>query len=506
MLAEKSEKRLFEKRELIYIGILAAIALGLGIYQIATTVMIAQDGVRYINNAKMFGNDFTAAFRRYWPGYPFLIFLLHNFINLFHKTDSIYSWIYCGQAVSLLCRVLSLIPMYFIGKILVGERKTLWGLLILILLPYPAEFGVDVIREWPHIFFLAAGMALLIYGARKGSWWMFGLAGLVAGLGHTVRPECAQVVIYGMLWLIICLIIPRPEPGRGKAVLLIFVLLAGFAIPVGPFMKIRNEIVPGKLNRVIGQFSNDVSTSPDNKEIKVGCDNEIMCRAESVPADIVRAAGRLVQAISEDLMHFFILPFVIGVYWGFRKIRKAIFDEKFFILCLLSLYTIMMTLLHINYDYISRRHCLPMVILGIFYVPIGLELIAGWVEVNVFRNKKVEAKDIQSVFLILLCIGLIICVGKIGRITPLRAEKQSHLQAAKWLKENTKQGDKIAVFDGRIELYSARKCLVVQENSFPEGMDYIVRQFEGQAALPDGWDVQKKFAECQDKVAIYGKP
>ncbi len=84
-------------------------------------------------------------------GFPFLIFLTHKFLTSFSQDGSIYSWIYSAQSMSLLCRVLSLIPLYFIGKLLVGSRRSFWGLLILIMLPHPAEFGSDVIREWPHI-------------------------------------------------------------------------------------------------------------------------------------------------------------------------------------------------------------------------------------------------------------------------------------------------------------------------------------------------------------------
>ncbi|MCH7556931.1 MAG: hypothetical protein IIB56_05670, partial [Planctomycetes bacterium] len=138
MIVNKDTTRLVEKHDFIYITILLAIALGIGVYLIATTVLIAQDGVGYIELAQTFPKNPIDVIKHSLPfGYPFLIFLTHKVTTFFSQDTSVYSWIYSAQSVSLLCRVLSLIPLYFIGKLLVGSRRSFWGLLILIVLPYP---------------------------------------------------------------------------------------------------------------------------------------------------------------------------------------------------------------------------------------------------------------------------------------------------------------------------------------------------------------------------------
>ncbi|MCH8120057.1 MAG: glycosyltransferase family 39 protein, partial [Planctomycetes bacterium] len=251
MIVNKDTTRLVEKHDFIYITILLAIALGIGVYLIATTVLIAQDGVYYIERAQKLSSDPVGIIKAHPPGYPFLIFAAHKFVTLFTDNPSVFTWIYSAQSVSLLCRVLSLIPLYFIGKLLVGSRRSFWGLLILIVLPYPAEFGSDVVREWPHILFLSTGLLFLIWGSRFGKWWMFAIAGLAAGLGHTIREECAQIVIYGTLWLLISLFLPRGDISRLKAIRLTLILLIGFAIPAAPYMKVRGRILPPKLKSVI---------------------------------------------------------------------------------------------------------------------------------------------------------------------------------------------------------------------------------------------------------------
>src|SRR4030042_191180 len=184
------KKQLVERQDFIRIAILVTIALALGVYLIVTTLLISDDGVFYIEQAQHFSNDPVGIIKGVLPcGYPLLIIVTHKLITLFNSNTSISVWIYCAQSISLLCRLLSLIPLYFIGKFLVGHRYTFWGLLILIILPYPAELGSDAIREWPYILFLSIGLLFLIWACRYGCWWMFVIAGFTAGLGEDIREN-----------------------------------------------------------------------------------------------------------------------------------------------------------------------------------------------------------------------------------------------------------------------------------------------------------------------------
>ena len=186
-----------------------AIALCIGVYIIATSVLIAKDGIYYIGRAQKFSSDPIGVIKAHPFGYPFLIFIAHKFVTLFCKEPSVYTWIYSAQGVSLLCRLLALIPLYFIGKFLVGPKKSYWAILILVMLPYPARFGSDTMREWPHMLFLATGFLLLIWASLSGKWWAFGPVGLIAGLGYLVRVECAQLIVYAILWLVANLFFAR---------------------------------------------------------------------------------------------------------------------------------------------------------------------------------------------------------------------------------------------------------------------------------------------------------
>ena len=86
---DKSNERLIEKRDLIRIAILAAIALVIGVYLIATTVLIAKDGAFYIERAQQLASDPVRIIKAHPPGYPFLIMMGHKCAALFTDDSSV---------------------------------------------------------------------------------------------------------------------------------------------------------------------------------------------------------------------------------------------------------------------------------------------------------------------------------------------------------------------------------------------------------------------------------
>jgi hypothetical protein len=134
MAVELETKHEERKDDVVKLLILLFIASLLGVYLIATTVLISKDGVFYIGQAHKFSSDPIGIIKTHPPGYPFLILVAHKFVTLFTNTSSLFIWIYSAQSIALLCRLLGLIPLYFIGKWLVGSKKSFYAMLILILL------------------------------------------------------------------------------------------------------------------------------------------------------------------------------------------------------------------------------------------------------------------------------------------------------------------------------------------------------------------------------------
>jgi len=447
--------QLVTKRNLIHLVILLTIAFVIGIYLIATTVLIAKDGIRYIELAQKFSTDPIGTIKHQLPfGYPFLIFIAHEFTSMFTKSSSPYIWICSAQAVSLLFRTLSLMPLYFIGKMLVGARNSFYALLILVFLPYPARFGSDALRDWPYILFLATGFLLLLWGSKHGKWWAFGLVGLTAGIGHIIRPECAQLVIYGVLWLLIRLFLPSCNMTRPKLFCALLILAVGFVVPVTPYAKVRGSVLPVQLKHIMG-FSQQLESRTLEK-----------CEIDNT--DI-------------------------------RRQFAGVEAEKVFMPAFIVFNVVMLVLLYSNYGHISRRHALPLVVFTIFYVPLGLEAIAGWLVEMSYRGTEDQANTQKTKFWysVLLVIGLVVCAPKLFK--PIRAEKQGYRTVAVWLRENTNADDFIAVPDKRISFYAQRKGLVYGKKVSKQAK-YIVVVVKNKDAWPDfGRDVREKYSLWVDK-------
>jgi len=506
MTLSKPANRLNKKQDLIHLSILSAIALSIGVYLIATTILISEDGAYYIVKAQQFSSDPIGAIKGSPFGYQFLIFTAHKLVTFFGGGSSLLTWIYSAQSIALLCQLLALIPLYFIGKLLVGGGKSFWAILILIILPYPASFASDTLREWPHMLFLASGFLFLIKGAEQGKLLMFGAAGLAAGLGHIIRPECAQLVVFGTVWILIRLLLPRQKMGRPKLLCALAALLIGFAIPAAPYTIIRKQVLPKKIKTLISSALPSESQEIQEPEINSG---NYTYTASGVPAGIVKAIGKLISKISENLMYYYLPALLIGVYFHFRKKPPATEIERFFMPALVTLYIVMLITLHYHWGYISIRHSFPLVVFTIFYIPVGLEVSAGWLANRFSKSRPASEHDCRMWFFILLITGTAICLPKLLRRPG--AAKQGYRAAAVWLSENTARQDYIAVTDSRISFYARRKGIGYETKPHRRAK-YIVTIVKNENEVPDfARNLQKQYSvwvnerDKNRKIVIYKK-
>ncbi|HSV99495.1 MAG TPA: glycosyltransferase family 39 protein [Sedimentisphaerales bacterium] len=250
------------KFDVLRLAFLMGLCSVIGVYLILTTTLITKDGAFYIEQAKQIAQDPSGVCRRYPPGYPFLIWAGHAVASRFAEGDSPLLWAYSAQAVTLLCRVLTLIPLYLLGRLLVGSVNSFWALFVLVILPYPAFYGSDVLREWPYLLFLSTGLLVLYRGLATERWRTLAPVGLVAGLGSLVRPECAQLILYAMLGVIVVgrsasvgdRLHRRPVPLGA-----ILPAIVGFVLPIVPYVRAGGGLVPHQLRPASGNMPPVVS-------------------------------------------------------------------------------------------------------------------------------------------------------------------------------------------------------------------------------------------------------
>ena len=501
MRIKTAAKQSTMRQDFVFLSVLLTITLCIGIYLIATTVVISSDGVTFINYAKNLEISSTQTIIQedQHPGYPVMILLAHKIPKFFGKHKPVFGWIYSAQSMSLMFRLFTVAVLYFIGKDLVGSKFSFLAILILILLPKPAKYGSDALSDWPHMFFLAAGMLLLMRGAVGGKWWLFGFAGASAGAGYLIRPECAQIVVYGFLWLIRQLFCRKRISSRPKTVVALSLLLIGFIAAAGPYMRLKGAVFPKKQ---VGEFA----VNRPFVEIHHSQRQLVSDTASTVPSDIAGAFGRLFENIGDTLMWFFVPALLIGLYKSFRDVNRYE-ARQFFVIVFAGLNIAIMIWLYCNAGYMSVRHSLPLVAFTIFYIPVGLQVCASWLQKRFPKGKQRPG----FWFVVLTSTGIAICTPKLFR--PLHQDKLIHRKAARWLAENTEKDDLIVVPDSRISFYSERTGMVSKGQTIPEETKYIVKFIKNDENMQTAEDFSgggRLFsANAEDgkyKVNIYLRP
>lgn len=452
--------------------ILVLISAAVGIYVLLNTVLISRDGIFYIKNAKLFLDGFESGIKFYYPGYPFLLFLVYKLAGLFAGDFSNQDWVYLSQSLSLTFKVVSIFPLYYIGKLFLDGRRAFWAVLIIMILPESVELGSGGLRAWPHLLFLSTGILFVLLGFKRRNLFMFGAAGLMAAAGYTIRPECVQVVLYGILLLGFRFFVSREKAERKVCVWGSVLLLAGFAVLAIPYAGVRGYLLPDKVLDMLEGF-----------RVSYGLEGEVLCkadrvavfRAESVPAGVLASFIELFQGLLKNFRYYFALPVLLGLFDYFKDRRRLRSAEGFVLLAFIVVNVIMMVLLQYNYGYLSARHCFALSMFLVFMVPFGLESMS--VEVG-RRFKGGVLSTSRFWFAVFVIIGVVICLPKV--LKPVGYEKRSFRTAADWIKDNTANGAVLGVSDRakRIGFYANRECELLYEQALPGGLVYIVERFK----------------------------
>jgi hypothetical protein len=181
----------------------------------------------------------------------------------------------------------------------------------------------------------------------------------------------------------------------------------------------------------------------------------------------------LITNMCETLVYYFVPGLLIGCYYYFRKQSKTP-QQSFFATAFIVVNVAVLLWQSSCRGVLSRRYTLALVAFTVFYIPVGLHIIAGWLSRKTSKMDLAMEENIRRWFFILMVVGFCICAAKFVRTTPLRWEKQGYKEAAEWLRKNTAPTDIIAVPDHRIVFYAERKGLEYDEN-IPEQANYAVR-------------------------------
>ncbi len=473
-----NDKNNLLKEDFRRIGILASISLVIGTYLILDTTMISKDGVLYIERAMRFGSNPLEVIKGDPPfGFSFLIFCGYQLIKLFISGDTTHVWQVSGQVVTLILKTVAVTPLYFFGKWIVGANKSFWGVLVILFLPYPAEIGSDVLRDWPHLLFLFTGICFLYLGFKESKWWLFILAGLTAGAACTIRVEGTQIVIYGLVW-IGCSMVFKWQPEKKMRLLLWGGLLViSFFIATLPYLYANNWGMTAKIKTFLHVAHNKPMVE---REIRLVQQASINSR-NLASSGFLGGGIAILDRLSKNMMYYFFPFCALGVGNYVRRYDKRRI-ENFLILSIFLFYIAILLMLYKNCNYMSSRHVLVLVAILLWFAADGFEAIGLWLNRNKdsVTKRNGEAKKLRY---ILMIIGIGICLPKLFSLT--KEHKQYYMDTAMWIKNYTPKDTEIATFDRRIGFYSERKYFQYDDRN----RTFDTTKFKGYLVSYDGVEV-----------------
>ncbi len=458
------------------IAILAVIVLILGVYHIVSAVLVSKDTINFVTYAKTFTENPAPTIRSndQHPGFPAMIFLTHQAVKTF-STDPVWSWLYSAQITALVFRLLSIIPLYFLARMLVGPKLCFWSMFVLLLSPDLTKYGSDGLSDWPHLFFLSSALLAMIYAAQKKKLWPWPLVGLLTGLGYLIRPECAQIIIYAGLFLALSFVWKTWSIGFLKTIAAGLLVLVFFFACAIPYMHFKGAIFPKK--KVL-QFESTQTTpdQPQNLAAAPGCVSMQAYKAGINFAAIGNTSWKIAENICQTLLWFYAFPLIFALFKYFIYPEK--YDPKRVILLLMILLNIaLLSWLYNSYHYMDRRHTIILAVLGAILVPLGIEMWAHSFEKIFTPNAHLMKKENRGHFWFFLLLVVGFCIYLPNLYTPIHNDKQALRSASDWLIENTTPSDSIALcpdLDGRIGFYAQRKTFDCEKTKIPPTTDYII--------------------------------
>lgn len=387
-----------------------------------------------------------------------------------------------GVVASVLAGGLSVVALYGFLRAAFDRHVATVGALLLCLLPYAVRFSSDVQSDGVYLALFLLAVWALWRALADGSVPMALLAGVLSALAYLTRPEGVGVVVAGLLlggeklwrreWT------ARQLAGWG------FVLVAGFGVLAGPYLRVLGElrgafVLSGKksLGALIG-----LAESPSVGETlswagaaagvlflalgmavawrRAGSSGSARLRPGLVAAAVV--GGAIAVGFVSDAREFtgvvvsslgpgIVVLTALGIHALHRERNPA---RARFLFVFLGLYAVLLFALLSNYGYLSRRHALPPLTLLLGHAAAGVFLLSRWLR----RAAAVLwASRPLSVGASLAIVLLLVAATELPKtLRRHREDALAHRWAAEWLRDEGQPPGAVAAVKLRTAYYAGR--------------------------------------------------
>ncbi|MBN1254722.1 MAG: glycosyltransferase family 39 protein [Deltaproteobacteria bacterium] len=434
-------------------------------YAFSQIYMISLDGAfQYIPVAKLFyqGEYLQALLQPQFPLYPFLISILTHITGDFELS---------GQVISIIFSLLTVIPLYLIGKSLFGPRAGFWTTVLYLINPLMLHSSVDVLKEGLLIFLFFTSVYCSLSFLQKGkrTWLIWTV--IFAAVGALVRINALVVLAVMGAWLGYRILRGRlREKNLTYRYLWVLVpILGGILAFVIAVIWGWEFLTTKKVYGLIHNFRIQWFGYQRPNVFRIGADIFYI---------IVRFAEKT-----------YVLPFLLALFGlGWRmKAREFGVEERYLALLIVVFIAILFPNL-----YASGRYHLPAIFLLYLWAGFGFVKIRELIDSKFTRYPKLTA-----VIPVMILLGTILPIS----LQPQRLDKIGRKEAGLWLRQQTPTPPLILTDDPRVAYYAGGAYVTIPPGVTPEKIvnmgikqrvDYLV--IEGK-----GTEVSDTFAPFEKK-------
>jgi 4-amino-4-deoxy-L-arabinose transferase-like glycosyltransferase len=437
------------------ICLLVLLAAFVRIWIICHTEVAARDSIGFIRYAlQLERSPWTRVLHesQQHPGYPIVMLAVSWPVRALAGGTTPISMQLSAQIASALAGILLVLPMYFLGRDLLGRSAGFWGTAWFQCLPVSARALSDGLSEATFLLFMAMALLLAVQGLRRASAGRFAVSGLFGGFAYLTRPEGALVVIASA---IVLLLVPFvgvwKRPWRRvlacQAGLLGAALALGlpYAATIGAFTNkpTPRAIMEGTayLNHSCFEQHQPASATRQPPAITTGLLLAVYC-PEDLTDRRLWAFKAIGVEIARSLQYVLVAPLILGLWW-FRKTFRSK-PEIWVLIVLCVLHTAVLWRLANVVGYVSDRHVLVLVLCGIYTAVAAIILVGNWVTRGRSLPWALLVNPASGLAPSWLAVSLLLVITGLGlaeALKPLHGNRAGHRAAGLWLAEHTLPAD-----------------------------------------------------------------
>jgi hypothetical protein len=473
------------RTDILLIGLLAVLTLGLRAFQLATTEVTARDSISYIHIAwRLEHGDWLKVIPAapQHPGYPVAVLAASLPARCLVPNDLPYAMQLAAQLASAAASVVLVVPLYWLGRDLFSARTAFGAVLLFQSLPCSGRILADGLSEGVFLLFALSALALAACALRSGSVVGFALSGLAGGLAYLTRPEGLLVPAAAGLTLLGMQLFPRwRRPWRKLvacgAALTISTLMVG-----GPFMVLIRGLTNKNTGGAIIHDTTGEALLPPAGGAGRGPMFAVWWQGDPAAADGRYAwALQTLGAVTAKAFFFvFWVPALAGLICFHRRLRAV--PAAWMMLLVCAALAALLFRVAGRMGYLSDRHTILILACGVVWAAAALDgagRVLAWLLARArpaLRGKWWADGRAWAAGLLVVAAA-----APLARtLEPLHGDRVGFRAAGYWLRQNARPEE--TVFDpfGWSGYYAGRyfredAVLYFRQETFPKGpWNYVV--------------------------------